>query len=49
MNYFVEFARESFGKIVGTLVVCVNFKDLELTTFDVTPEEMPFNMEILGL
>ena len=42
-----SFTVDSFGKVICPLLFCVHFQDVDLTTFNKAPEEMPVDQEIL--
>ena len=47
-NSFKDLTGETFGEVVGALVVGVNFEHDDLTRLHVAPEEVPLDVEVLG-
>jgi hypothetical protein len=48
-NAFKGFATESFGKIIGPSLSCVDFKNINVSILNIRPKEMPLRKEILCL
>jgi len=44
----VLLTRQTFGKLVSTLLLGINLQDLNFTRVNMRPEEVPLDQEILG-
>jgi len=44
----VLLTRQTFGKVVGTLLLGINLQNLDFTRVNMRPEEVPLDQEILG-
>jgi hypothetical protein len=47
-NSLKDLTGETFGEVVGALVVGVDFEHEDLTRLHMAPEEVPFDVEVLG-
>ena len=44
----VLLTRQTFGKVVSTLLLGINLQNLDFTRVNMRPEEVPLDQEILG-
>jgi len=44
----VLLTRQTFGKVVSTLLLGINLQNLNFTRVNMRPEEVPLDQEILG-
>jgi len=47
-DHLVLLTRQTFGKVVSTLLLGINLQNLDFTPVDMRPKEVPLDQELLG-